>query len=751
MATKILRLKLIQNLATNDIITYRIWKSNGTTITYGNGIQIPTLRAYTTNSAINNFQIGNSITQTMQNLYNAFINYNYSYIGLSYSFDGVDEITIAITNADGFEHRINRINVPVGKMLVLAENECDNVYIYNENLLNNFTGPIQMYKDNVLYFNGNHPTGFDAEVTRNANYSVDINGYNLNIPIPSELNNGAISHQMLPTLTALINITPFDYFNYTNYYFRFAGNTNSDRLIEGLLPDTINYINIIDKWGCETVYQIKTGIVDLGFLLQPQKVTPVYNPVLYKFGLSNYSEPGFRYYLNVVDEINSNTIANFTVVPDIDGTGYIDLSKHLSNLTTYDFTQQLVTEDCDNSYVKYQVNLGYELNEYWSYTEIEPHTISGTNYTRLVQGDNVTIPNFSVGDKVNISTANGQTQPINGLHTVKAVSGYSITVDVVYPIISGSTLIGGTVKFADNRKTRYENLYSVTDKFVWNGAMDWNTYKNFEYGEYLIQLDYPVDKVNLLTSLKPYNPGYEIYATEFQDFWFNLFVDTPYKKYAVEVQSNLGDIVYIDLFLGGENGYVKQFMINFKNLFALGIDTASSYIDFWIVNVDNNERLTNMYRLYLDRRCLIEEHTILYLDRFGSFQSFAFQLRNYEKGTIKRDEYNKQIDWFRLYNDSEDAPRQSSNQTFDLTDAGRTLWNVEVKKELTLNTNWMNDEMSVLFEELLTSPATFIKLNDSYVPCIVKETSFDVTRQKNKKLIKKEVTVTYSNDNPINI
>ena len=66
MATKVLILKLIQNLATNDIVTYRIWKSNGTTITYGNGIQIPTLRAYTSNSAINNFQIGNTIVTGKQ-------------------------------------------------------------------------------------------------------------------------------------------------------------------------------------------------------------------------------------------------------------------------------------------------------------------------------------------------------------------------------------------------------------------------------------------------------------------------------------------------------------------------------------------------------------------------------------------------------------------------------------------------------------------------------------------------------------
>ena len=72
-----------------------------------------------------------------------------------------------------------------------------------------------------------------------------------------------------------------------NIYFLFAGNTNSDRLIEGLLPDTINNINIIDKWGCEILYQIKTRNVNLGFLLEPQKLAPVYNPVLFKFGLSN--------------------------------------------------------------------------------------------------------------------------------------------------------------------------------------------------------------------------------------------------------------------------------------------------------------------------------------------------------------------------------------------------------------------------------------------------------------------------------
>jgi hypothetical protein len=64
----------------------------------------------------------------------------------------------------------------------------------------------------------------------------------------------------------------------------------------------------------------------------------------------------------------------------------------------------------------------------------------------------------------------------------------------------------------------------------------------------------------------------------------------------------------------------------------------------------------------------------------------------------------------------------------------------------------MNDKMSVLFEELLTSPYTWIKTEPGlYYPCIVKETAFEVERQKNKNLIRKTITVEYGNKNAINI
>ena len=109
--------------------------------------------------------------------------------------------------------------------------------------------------------------------------------------------------------------------------------------------------------------------------------------------------------------------------------------------------------------------------------------------------------------------------------------------------------------------------------------------------------------------------------------------------------------------------------------------------------------------------------------------------------------YNKYID---IFSGTSLTP-ELTNTTLQLRDAGKTIYNVDLTTELELNTNWMNDEMSVLFEELITSPYTYIKVDGIYYPCIVKETAFEVERQKNKNLIRKTVTVEYGNKNIINI
>jgi len=69
--------------------------------------------------------------------------------------------------------------------------------------------------------------------------------------------------------------------------------------------------------------------------------------------------------------------------------------------------------------------------------------------------------------------------------------------------------------------------------------------------------------------------------------------------------------------------------------------------------------------------------------------------------------------------------------------------------------------MSLMFEELLTSPFVWLKtVVDAtpqeaekiiYTSVTVNETSFEVQKQKNKRLIRKTVTVKSANEDIINI
>ena len=99
----------------------------------------------------------------MSNLYSAMVSYNYSYTGLSYSYNGTDEITISITNADGFEHIINVINVP-NNIIVSTATACSTVYLYNLSVPYSFVSNLIVKKDGATYSTGSYPNQFDAAV-----------------------------------------------------------------------------------------------------------------------------------------------------------------------------------------------------------------------------------------------------------------------------------------------------------------------------------------------------------------------------------------------------------------------------------------------------------------------------------------------------------------------------------------------------------------------------------------------------------
>jgi hypothetical protein len=64
----------------------------------------------------------------------------------------------------------------------------------------------------------------------------------------------------------------------------------------------------------------------------------------------------------------------------------------------------------------------------------------------------------------------------------------------------------------------------------------------------------------------------------------------------------------------------------------------------------------------------------------------------------------------------------------------------------------MTEEMSKYFEQLVSSPLVYIKLpNNVYASVTINDSSFEVDKQRNKNLFKKSLTITYANQNTINV
>ena len=170
------------------------------------------------------------------------------------------------------------------------------------------------------------------------------------------------------------------------------------------------------------------------------------------------------------------------------------------------------------------------------------------------------------------------------------------------------------------------------------------------------------------------------------------------------------------------------------------------------------------YQVNIDRRILISESHILFLDRMGSWSSFAFQLKSYEKLNIKRETYNKDVAGYVT----------GSEWKYNSYEQGAVNFNTQVTKTIDLNTNWMSENEGIYFQQLVTSPQTYVKnvvyhitedgvpLYDEdgcilhvpesteYISCNVLNTNFDIQRQRNKNLIKQSVQIRLSNNDIIN-
>jgi hypothetical protein len=464
-------------------------------------------------------------------------------------------------------------------------------------------------------------------------------------------------------------------------------------------------------------------------IAEPQDFTTAYNPCKFIYNSTNKNNEGFRYIFDVYEQGTTNKIAEYRVLPTY-GTGYgeVDLSKLLSSKVSVDFIPTNITEaDTPNTRYNYDVKVGEEYIVTYSYTANLQDNSGNVKITPTVAHT------FAVGDQVVVEA--GTNTLITGLWTVVAVTGSTdFTISALWTNVTDPTE-NGSVTYADKRKTVTRNIITSLNKWVFNGALPWARFSSYNLNDYLLD-----DTSALFLTSCPYRNG--LIITPSQEIWFNGFNNTVTGR--MVFNNSNGDSFYYDV---NNTEITTQLCVASPNLnltvlsgsLPLIKDDTTYYEFYFIDGIAPPDSQT--YTFTIDQRCAINPFHLVFLDRMGSWGSFAFQLRYTENGSVTKQSFNKDVQGY-----------VSSNQwTYDNTEAGLTTYSSTVEKTYTLNTNWISEEMAVYFQELISSPSVYFWNGTEYLACQVVDNSFEVEKKRNKNLFKKTVTIKLANQDKVNI
>jgi hypothetical protein len=352
------------------------------------------------------------------------------------------------------------------------------------------------------------------------------------------------------------------------------------------------------------------------------------------------------------------------------------------------------------------------------------------------------------GDQIVIAQSDGglANPNLEGLFTVLSVGVGFFVVNSLWSLVTNAA-INGDVTYADGRKTTTYNIINNLNNYVFNGALAWTKWPFWNHLDYF--LTGPTNE--FLTSI----PVTNFYATLSQDLWMNaVYGSMPGGTHKIIFSNPGGDIFEKNV---TASDHVTGNAVGPNNTGPLTVISGSlplinpttEYYEYYYEHSGN--QVSQVYRVNIDRRVRTQEYSIIFLDRYGSWGSFAFTGRAYEKGNVTREQYNMDVE----------GKIASSEWTYDLIDRGYVNSYVSVENTIDLNTDWMNEEMAQYFTELVSSPYTYFKVSTydvdcdvpestKYVSCNIVTSNYEKFKQRNKNLIKQSITIKLANNDMVN-
>ena len=133
-----------------------------------------------------------------------------------------------------------------------------------------------------------------------------------------------------------------------------------------------------------------------------------------------------------------------------------------------------------------------------------------------------------------------------------------------------------------------------------------------------------------------------------------------------------------------------------------------------------------------------EPVTVSFINQYGAKDYFTFDRRNTRVVNTNRNEYNKATGTW-----------SASSFSIDQQGRGRTVFSSYADTQMTLQSNWMTDEMSTWLEELYVSPSVMAYIDGQWEPVVISSRTYEEKSYARNRMFQHELTIDFANNKKI--
>ena len=483
----------------------------------------------------------------------------------------------------------------------------------------------------------------------------------------------------------------------------------------------------------------------LSLLNTPLKISPVYNPNWFVYNSTNKFEQNFEYIYDIYTTSLTSPILRVRVPPEpVNQYGVYNPQKVVQAFVNPIF-QPNITGCTSQSYVDYTIKVGEAYTYFNTWTTSGLVSIGGIARNVFITSST---NYYQSGDTITI-TQTGGTGDFSGTFTVLSASSNNFVVNLPLVIGIGS----GTSVVSTLSPTLFTGLTTASGYSANNGAIDtidFITYNPRDFYPRTGATNQFYTDVPSGWKVRSENRAVLGYITEFTGTSTITSGYTGVNRLRVRTTNVSGNGEYIiPLTCSDKVMYVGVGPWNLSNtsgalivsgtLPIIKTDTLSYTVTLENSNYGGQD-LLKPFKFNIYEYCgKWDNFEILFMDRKGAWIPFNFELVQRKNVNGDRGNFKRGL-----------GSLNGNNYTYNSYDRGTTNYRNTISYQYTIISNWLTEEQSLFFEQLLTSPEAYWNYdgNGTFVAISLTQLGEEIKDKKNSRLIQYTLQFTLAN-NPI--